>query len=356
MRLAALLLCLAPVAGSAESVFTAEEAAVLQQGLIVTADEFILPSYQAQASAGTALTQALTSHCSGEVEAVTVKARFADLFLAWQRSSLVQIGPIMEAEGPMRVQLWPDPKGFSRRAILSALNDADPAMLEPGALDGRSIALVNLTALEDLIEDHMAPGTYACDLATAIARFQTGLAEELVADWQSGAPFRTSYDTAVEGNDAYGSVDDLIRELLAGMIVGIDRVRKFKIARGLGPQPGVTYPERTEAVASGLGLPSIAASFDALRDLYELPYGFFDVTPEVGGAMEYFMLGETAGSVADVLFAETASLAEIVAEDGQRAADLRRYGELLLFQEDYLKTGLPGTIGLTSGFTSADGD
>ena len=116
MRLFAVLLICMPGLAAAQSQFTDEDAALLQQGLVTTADEFILPAYTAQSEATAELVSALDSYCDGTGEITAVHEGFAETFLAWQRASIIQIGPIVEAEGPMRVQLWPDPKGFARRA------------------------------------------------------------------------------------------------------------------------------------------------------------------------------------------------------------------------------------------------
>jgi len=261
-----------------------------------------------------------------------------------------------DAEGPMRVQLWPDPKGFSRRAVRMAVRAEDAALVKPDGLVGRSIALLNLTALEELLYGDLAPGSYACELSLAVARYQADLAADLLDAWTPGATFRTEYDTAASGNDRYGSVDAVIRDLLAGAVVYTDRLRKHRIQRGLGAAAGEARAERTEATSSGLGLASIAENFRTLAELYELPYGFFDITPDVGGTMEYYMLGETAANIADSLALESRTLTEIAEEDGPMAAELRSFGELVLFHEAYFKTGLPSSIGLTTGFTSADGD
>ena len=148
----------------------------------------------------------------------------------------------------------------------------------------------------------------------------------------------------------------LIRKVMSGAVVYTDRLRKFKVLRGLGSEPGDTRPKRTEAMQSGLGLQSIMVGFQTLSDYYNVPYGFFDVTPDVGGSMAYFMLGETAANSAGALAFETRSLAEIAAEDGEAAQGLRELGELALKHEDYLKVILPASIGITTGFSAADGD
>ncbi|ARE40729.1 Iron-regulated protein A precursor [Rhodovulum sp. P5] len=341
---------------SAETRFSTDDAALLQDSLITTADAFILPAYRDYGAATEDLTTALDGYCDGTAPLDPAQAAFADSFLAWQRAAIIQVGPIMAEEGPLRVQLWPDPKGFARRAVRMALQAHDPELLAAGGLKGRSIALINLTALEDLLYGDPAPGSYACDLATAIAGYQADLASDLVAAWSPGAPFRSDYDTAADGNARYGSVDDLIREFLAGVVVHADRLRKFKIERGLGQGPGDTHPERTEAIASGLGLASITAGVRALADLYTVPDGFFDVTPDLGGTTEFVLLGQTAEGIADTLAEEPRRLTEIAEKDGAMAEELRNFGQLMLYHDDYLKTGLPQSIGLTTGFTSSDGD
>lgn len=353
---AILVVALWPTAADALSPLSENESAVLQEGLITTADAFILPAYEAHAEAAGTLRTALSRYCAGEGEIERAQSAFTATFLAWQRSSIIQFGPVAEAEGPMRVQLWPDPKGFARRAVRAAVRLEDPQLLDVGGLEGRSIALTGLTALELLLYQAPAPGTYGCSLALAIGEFQADLADDLVAAWTPGSAFRRDYDTAADGNARYPNVDAVMRAFLAGTVVYVDRLRKFKLLRGLGTVEGEARPERTEAQLSEAGLQSIAASFRALADLYAIPFGVFDVAPDIGGSMTYFTLGETAASIADTLAAETAPLSEIAAADGAKAAELRRFAELLVHQESFLKAGFLDAIGLSAGFTAADGD
>lgn len=351
-----LLLLVVSLPAASQSRLAPEAAARLQGGLTATADGFIAPATAAQAEAAARMAAALERYCVGAEGIGPAHDAFAETFLAWQRASLVQVGPILEAEGPMRVQLWPDPKGFARRAIRAALSGEDPELVAPGGLAGRSVALSSLTALERLLHAPLPPGSYACDLARAIARQQAKLAADLAAAWRPGHPFRTAYDTAAAGNARYPGIEPLIRELLAGLVVHVDRLRKFKIERGLGAAPGAARPERTEARASGLGLASMEASFRGLADLYDVPFGLFDTASELGGAMDYVTLAQTNASVADALAFRDGTLAQIAERDGAAAAELRGYGDIVLLNERYLKTGFPASIGLTSGFTAADGD
>ena len=354
--LAALLLATLPVMAAAESALTADARRTLQSGLIVTADTFILPAYSDQSAAADDLHAALVAYCSGQGSLEATRDGFAALFLAWQRASLINIGPIAANEGPMRVQIWPDPKGFSQRAIRAALRDQDAALLQDGGLEGRSIALTSLTAVEYLLYSDPSPESYACDLAVAIAAYHADLAAGLVAAWTPGSAYRQAFDGADRGNATYAKVDDVLRQVLAGAVVYVDRLRKFKILRGMGDTPGQGRPERTEARLSGLGLASIEVSFRALADLYNVPFGLFDIAPDVGGSIDYLVLADTATSIADAISIMDGPLTDIASADGARAAELRRFADLVLYQETFLKSGFMASLGLSSGFTAADGD
>ncbi len=354
--LAICLLAALPTAAPAVSALSQDEARTLQEGLVTTADAFILPAYQAHSHAAGELVGALRRYCTGEGAAAPVQAAFAATFLAWQRASIVQVGPIAEAEGPMRVQLWPDPKGFSQRALRAALRAEDPALLAPGGLDGRSIALSNLTTLEAMLYPAAPEAGYACDLATAIGSYQADLAADLVASWTPGSAYRRAFDNAAAGNNRYPGVEVPVRQVLAGAVVYVDRLRKFKLQRGLGEAPGDARPERTEARRSGLGLASLQESFRTLAALYDTPFGLFDIAPDIGGTMDYLVLGESASAVADALATMPGTFAEIAEEDGARAAELRRFNDVVLQHEAYLKTGFLAALGLSAGFTAADGD
>ena len=356
IRTLALILAFVPALAAAQSAFAPDKTARLQTALSATAEGFVRPAYAAQEAAAARLRAALDAYCTGAGPRAPVEDGFADLFLAWQRSSVIQLGPVMEAEGPLRVQLWPDPKGFAAKAVRAARGAEDPALLAPGALAESSIALVNLTALEDLVQGDLAPHGYGCDLARAIAAYQHALAAELHAAWRPGAPYRRAIDSAVNGNARYPDAEAVIREFLAGIVVYTDRLRKQKIARGLGEAPGDARPKRTEAHQSGLGLASIAASFQTLADLYTLPGGVFEVAEEIGGVSEHAILARTAQSIAEELRAAPQPLAQIAEDDGAQAADLRSLVPLVRFHDTYIKTGLPGAIGMSAGFTSADGD
>lgn len=329
---------------------------VIQRALVETADQFVYPNYLALTSAAAELQASLSSYCDGQGTQAQVHSAFETSFLAWQRASLIQLGPIMEAEGPMRFQLWPDSKGFARRAIKRAVSKQSSSLLEPGAMEGRSIALVNLTALELLLYEELLPQTYPCSLSIAIATYQSDLAKKITNDWKPGSDYRYEHDKALDGSKLYPTSEDLLREYLAGAVAYTDRLKKFKLLRGLGEAPGETRAKRTEAYRSKLGLLSIAISMETLMDFLTLEEGIFTSAKQLGGTDEHIVLSITLSGLIDKLDTENGNLEQIAIDDGKEAESLREYVESLRYLEAYLKQGFFEPIGMTAGFSSADGD
>jgi predicted lipoprotein len=98
--------------------------------------------------------------------------------LAWQRVQPVVFGPIVAGARSSVIQLFPDRRGVISRQLSRALAAKDPALVAPGELEGKSVALTGFPALEQILYDDErlpAPGRstpdadYACALAAAIA-------------------------------------------------------------------------------------------------------------------------------------------------------------------------------------------
>ncbi|WP_370232514.1 imelysin family protein, partial [Cognatishimia sp.] len=228
MRAFLAVLFLMPLPLFADGFFDGRDAQTLQKGLTATADRFILPNHQAQAQAAADLVDSLDAYCAAAGTLEDAQSDYADLFLAWQRASIIQIGPVLDGDGPFRFQLWPDPKGFSRRAIRNATRAQDPAVLAAEGFAEQSVALRNLSALERLVFSDLETDSYACRLALTNARYQQEQAQTLVSAWTPGSEFRVDFDSAADGNARYADVDSVARELLAGSVVYLDRLRKFK--------------------------------------------------------------------------------------------------------------------------------
>ncbi|MEL6217245.1 MAG: hypothetical protein AAFR79_02080, partial [Pseudomonadota bacterium] len=67
-----------PALAEAQSRFDAEIAAILQDGLIVTADAFILPGYVALSDASTRMEMATEAYCSGSGSIEAAQEGFAE--------------------------------------------------------------------------------------------------------------------------------------------------------------------------------------------------------------------------------------------------------------------------------------
>jgi uncharacterized protein len=165
-----------------------------------------------------------------------------------------------------------------------ALAEKDPALVAPGGLEGKSVALTGFPALEQILYDDArlpAGGSgpdadYACALAAAIARNLAGLAAGVLEDWQRPGGFRDMVLTAAAGNDAYFAAEEASGDLLKSLHTALQSVIALKLEAPLGASLDQAKPKRAENWRSALSLPSIRANLETAQALYESPGGFGD--------------------------------------------------------------------------------
>ena len=83
----------------------------------------------------------------------------------------LRIGP--SETGALSVGFWPDPRGFTQRALSGLIADKDPIAQDPDAYADVSIAARGLFALDMLLYDpafsDYTTQSYTCALVTTIA-------------------------------------------------------------------------------------------------------------------------------------------------------------------------------------------
>jgi predicted lipoprotein len=250
-------------------------------------DRVILPGYQNFAATTATLETAMAEICAQPTPERLQAARsaFAQAMLAWQHVQPIVFGPIAAEARASRIQLFPDKTGAISRQLSRALTDQDPALVAPGGLAGKSVALTGFPALEQILYDAArlpaAGGSgpdadYACALAAAIARNLAGLAAGVLDDWQRPGGFRDMMLTAAAGNDAYFAAEEASGDLLKSLHNALQGVIAVKLEAPLGASLDQAKPRRAENWRSGLSLAGIRANLETAQALYESPGGFGD--------------------------------------------------------------------------------
>lgn len=354
-----LALLLGLVAGGAGPVAAAEPLAEADfaRANRAMSEAVVLPAHARLESASAAMADATERFCREGRGRGEVARRFDDLLEAWQRVRPIAFGPVMEGLGPARLEFWPDRRGIAARQLRRALVEEDPALLEPGALAGASVALGDLQALERLIfgEGGIGPDTYRCALAAAVARHQASLARDLNAAWRGPEGFAAEIDAALGRSDVYYEPSEATRDFVGSVSGALETALLHKLLPVMGEDAAQARPRRAENGASGRSLASIAANLETARDLLATPGGLGDLLAAAGsGPLAQGMVRMLDGIAATARSIDL-PLAEAVRDLEARAA-LERLAERIAGLRVLTDETVPRELGLILGFNASDGD
>ena len=316
----------------------------------------IIPAYQQFAETMAVLAAATTNHCEAASIATrqSVEAAFHDGMNAWQRVQPVNFGPVLRNSRYTRIQYWPDKGGIAARLLRQALSKRDPALLSENGLEGRSVAVQNLSAYERLvftvIPDTPEDSSYACELAAAIARFQARQAQALLGEWTGS--FRESL-LAAEVDSA--NSNETVTALFKSLHSAIDKVIALKLERPLGKSLQAAKPKQAESWRSDRSLGNIAANLRMARDIYAAKYSFGDRL----GAGGSRALDTGIRTSLDTLIARFDAIAPALHAAVSQAEPRQDLESILLDIKD-LRILIAGPVaeelGLVIGFNALDGD
>ena len=239
----------------------ARGASVLEQLNRELTDAVIVPGYQNFAGATASLEPAISAFCAAPTAEHLKAARqaFEQAMVAWQHVQPIGFGPIVSGARNSIIQLFPDRRGAISRQLNGALAAKNPALVAPGGLQGKSVALTGFPALELILyDDGRLPGSdgsgpdadYACAFAAAIARNLVGIAAAVLDDWQRPGGFRDTMLTAAAGNEAYFTAEEASVDLLKSLHNALQGVIALKLEAPLGASLAEAKPRRRAGAAS----------------------------------------------------------------------------------------------------------
>ena len=348
---------------------TSPSDAEIQAALNRTLELYLEPKAQAFAEAARDFADRIAEvHCDSEQPAdASLEQDFAQLIRAYVPVSIWQAGPMNQQEGPLRFQLWPDSRGFAKRAVDRALASENAVLRDWQAVREQGIALLGLTALEYLVTEvaeievaeidagkSARSDSYACALLIALSENFAVMAQEYAAQWQPDAAYRIAFETAIDGNALYPDTQALLREALAGLRATSQHLGEKKLLRPLGAAPGEARPIRAEFRRLDLSTVSIAAQFAALAELLTLPGGLGLLSDQAAGGSNSLALSRASNGWAAAL--TDLSMQGIASEDAAAAQELRELAGFAAVYVHYFAVDMPNAFGITAGFSAADGD
>ncbi|EHK64310.1 imelysin family protein [Achromobacter arsenitoxydans] len=325
------------------------------------ARDYARPAVARMTDAAAALEGALGGWCAkpDAAGAKRVGEAFATLAQAWSGVEILRFGPLVQANRFERLAFWPDTRGVMPRQVQALIAAKDEALLQPGALAGRSVAVQGLPALEyvlygepDLLKQGGAPGfAYACGYALAVSANVAAISRDVGTAWSAQGEFGRQFAKPQPGNDLYRDQQEVAAEAMKALSTGLQFARDVKIVPVLGDTPEAARPKRAAFWRSGLSTRLLAANVDALKAFYEA--GGYSM-PAGGEWMDASVRGELS-SAAQTLRAVPVPLDQaLVGEEGRRLlllASLTIKNAKAIVDQD-----LAPALGVTIGFNALDGD
>jgi predicted lipoprotein len=355
------LICLLAGPAAADAPGSFDHAALARRAL----ERHIQPGYAKLAAAAGELSERMKAYCadSGPPQRKAVEEAFDGFVTAWGRIEHIAFGPVTADNHKERILFWPDRRGLGARQVTKALAGRDPALLDPHALAGKSVALQGLGALELALFGQGGEAgdaearTHRCRYGAAVAANLATITRAVADEWTRGDGFARSWLAPGTGNPVFLKPAETTLALAKSFDQGIERVRDERLGGplGLGPQR-----HKTPALlaTSGRTLRLACANIEGLQELFT-----------EGGMREAVIAGSAERAVdvaakAKVVASELATARAIASEvidsrrpfEGETARRLIAMGFPLKNARVLTGELLALTAGLTFGFNASDGD
>ncbi len=325
------------------------------------ARDYARPAVAKMTDAAAALESALGGWCAAPdaAGATRVGDAFAALAHAWSGVEILRFGPLVQANRFERLAFWPDTRGVMPRQVQSLIAAKDDALLKPGALAGRSVAVQGLPALEyvlygepDLLKQTGAPGfSYACGYARAVSANVASISRDVGQAWSAQGEFGRQFARPQPGNDLYRDPQEVAAEAMKALSTGLQFARDVKIEPVLGDSPQAARPKRAAFWRSNLSTSLLAANLDALKAFYAA--GGYPL-PAGEAWMDASVRGELS-SAAQALRGVPVPLEQALAGDeGRRLLVLASL--TIKNAKAIVDENLAPALGVTIGFNALDGD
>ena len=332
--------------------------AVVSEIMTRAIEDFIQPGYQRFHLASGELTNEVEALCTGPSEQGLEDARgaFSKTAVAWSHIEIVRFGPVAGENRYERILYYPDRRGVGLKQVQRLINGFEPYPQTLAELQGKSVALQGLPALEYALFGTGAEtlaseeNSDRCHYAELIAKNIESIARELDRAWSD--PEGVSRLWMNPGSDTPDNREALV-ELLGVVVHGIEMVRDIRLRAFFGETEETDRPNAAIYRRASVTFASIAANLRAIQSLFEtagmtlvLAPGDreigYRISEELGGAIA--LAQRLDGAPGDLMQSPEGRTELEALRD--RLARIKR-----LTNEDY-----GNAVGLTAGFSFADGD
>lgn len=361
---ASLLLTVAALPAHAEDATTngagLNEAAVpatLQKAV----DDVIRPGYRNMHDSAAKLTTAMKALCAdpSATALADAKTAFGDTVKSWSRIEIVDTGPIIDKNRFEHILFYPDRKGVGLKQVQALIAKADEHDTTAEAIAGKSVALMSMTALEYVLAGNGSDvlgkdkQSFRCRYGAAVAGNIENTAKEIADEWDAPDGVQKSWKFPGKSSNDFMDNKEAVTALLGILVHGAANVRDQRLETFYKGDAASARPKMAIYWRSANTWTSFTGNVEGLKTLWEkgdmaslLPSDKRDVATKI-----------------DTMLNELSTIAPTINPDIEKAlgddAERAKIDKLLAVSRD-LTTAFSdeygGAIGLSAGFSFADGD
>lgn len=328
-------------------------------------DDFIRPGYRDLMEGTESLAEAAHVLCEKPSEETLgdVQMTFDEVVQQWSTIEIVRVGPVLDGNRFERFLFFPDRKSTGLKQVQRILATSDETATSPDTLKGKSVATQGLGALEYVLYGTGAEvlpqekGGFRCRYGAAIADNLKTIAAELSAEWEKPDGIQKAWKNPGPANPLYRDGKEAATELLGILVHGVESIRDQRLrpfyAGIIKGEPDKGHPKLAIYWRSGNTMPALSANFMALQTLFnaaDMQALLPKEDQSVVSAVNYVLQ-----AIVDDADQIDLPIDEAIADDDQRAL-LNRILQNTNDVLQRLNLDFGAAIGLTSGFSFADGD
>ena len=331
--------------------------AVLQKAV----DDVIRPGYRAMHDSASKLTVAMKALCADPTDATLsgAKSAFGDTVKSWSRIEIVDTGPIIEKNRFEHILFYPDRKGVGLKQVQALIAKADEQDTTVEAVAGKSVALMGMTALEYVLFGNGSnvlgkdKQSFRCRYGAAVAGNIENTAKEIADEWDAPDGVQKSWKFPGKTSDDFMDNKEAVTALLGILVHGAANVRDQRLETFYKGDPATARPKMAIYWRSANTWTSFTGNIEGLKTLWEkadmaslLPVDRRAIATKIDG-----LLNELATTAPTI----NPDIEAAIGNDAERA----KIDKLLAVSRE-LATSFSdeygGAIGLSAGFSFADGD